>query len=115
MDYRQLNQHMLKDCYHLPWIDASLDALGGSRWFSTFDLRSGYHQVEMDPSDADKTTFLTRNGSFHFKVMPFGVCNAPATFQRLMNVVLSGLSVDVLLVYLDNITVHSTDLPSHLE
>ena len=69
----------------------------------------------MDPADADKTTFLTKNGSFRFKVMPFGLGNAPASFQRLMNVVSSGLSIDVLLVYLDDIIVHSTDLPFHLE
>ena len=115
MDYRQLNQRTLKDCYSLPRTDASLDDLGGSKWFSTFDLQNGYHQVEMDAADADNITFLTRNGSIRFKVMSFRLCNTPATFQRLMNVVLSGLSVDVMLVYLDDIIVHSTDLPSHLE
>ena len=79
------------------------------------NIRSGYHQVEMDHADAYNTTFLTQNGCFRFKIIPFGMCNAPVTFQRLMNVVFSGLSVDVLLVLLDNIIVHSTALPFQLE
>ena len=63
VDYRQLNLATVKDCYPLPRIDACLDALGGARWFSTFDLRSGYHQVAMDPRNAEKTTVITRNGT----------------------------------------------------
>ena len=105
---------MSKDAYPLPMIDVCLDALAGASWFSTFDLRSGYHQVEMDPRDADKITLATRRGTFRFKVMPFGLCNAPATFQRLMNVALAGLDSQVCLVYLDDIIVHSVDLESHL-
>ena len=115
VNYRQLNLETVKDCYLLPRIDACLDALGEARWFSTFDLRSGYHQVTMDPRDAEKTTFITRIGTYCFQAMPFELCNAPATFQRLMNVVLSGLNQDVLLVYLDDIIIHSGDLPSHLK
>ena len=89
---------------------------GEPRWFSIFDLRSGYHQVAMDPRDADMTTFITRNGTYCFQAMPFGLCNAPATFQkRLMNVVLSGLNQNILLVYLDDIIIHWVDLESHHE
>ena len=77
-------------------------------------VRSGYHQVAMDPRDAEKITFITRNGTYCFQAMPFGLCNALATYQRLMNVVLSGLNQDVL-VYLDDIIVHSGYLPSHLK
>lgn len=62
-----------------------LDALSGGAWFSTLDLRSGYHQVAVDPKDADKTAFFTRRGIFRWKVMPFELCNAPRTFQRLMD------------------------------
>ena len=115
VDYRQLNERTVKDSYPLPRIDVCLDALAGAKWFSTFDLRSGYHQVELDPRDADKTTFVTRRGTFRFRVMPFGLCNAPATFQRLMNVALAGLDPMVCLVYLDDIIVHSPDLRAHLE
>ena len=110
VDYRQLNEKTIKDAYSLPRIDVCLDALAGTSWFSTFDLRSEYHQVEMDPRDADKTKFAT----FRFKVMPFGLCNAPATFQRLMKVALAGLDPEVSLVYLDDIIVYSVDLESHL-
>ena len=92
VDYRQINERTMKVSYPLPRIDVCLDALAGATWFSTFDLRSGYHQVEMDVRDSDKTTFATRRGTFRFKVMPFGLCNAPATFQRLMNVALAVLN-----------------------
>ena len=75
--YRQLNERILKGSYTLPRIDECLDALAGTGWFSTFYLRSGYHQVEMDPRDSDKPTFVTRRGIFGFNVMPCGLCNAP--------------------------------------
>ena len=75
-----MNERMVKDSYPLPRIYVCLEALAGATWFSTFDLRSGYHQVEMDPKDSDKTMFLTRRGTFRFKVMTFGLCNTPATF-----------------------------------
>jgi len=88
IDYRQLNEKTKKDSYPLPRIDECLDALAEGSWFSTLDLRSGYHQVAMSPDDADKTAFVTRRGIFRWKVMPFGLCNAPATFQRLMDIVL---------------------------
>src|SRR5688572_29016332 len=105
IDYRQLNDRTKKDSYPLPRIDECLDALAGGGWFSTLDLRSGYHQVAMDPKDADKTAFVTRRGIFRWKVMPFGLCNAPATFQRLMDIVLSGLNFEVCLVYLDDVII----------
>ena len=109
VDYRQQNERTIKDAYPLPRIDVCLDA----SWFSTFDLRSEYYQVEMDPRDEDKTTFASRRGPFRFKVMQFGLCNAPATFQRLMNVALAELNPVVCLVYLDDMIVHSVDLESH--
>lgn len=113
VDYRKLNSVTVKDVYPLPRIDACLDTLAGSQWFSTFDLRAGYHQVKLHPRDAHKTTFLTRRGSFQFRVLPFGLCNAPATFERLMDLALSGLNYEVLLVYLDDIIVFSSDLEEH--
>src|ERR1043165_9429447 len=114
VDYRGINELTRKDAYPLPRIDTCLDALGGARYFSTFDLRSGYHQTKMADEDADKTSFVTRLGTFRFKVMPFGLCNAGATFQRVMDVALSGLNFDILLVYLDDIILFSDSISNHL-
>ncbi|KAL5509263.1 hypothetical protein EMCRGX_G004601 [Ephydatia muelleri] len=105
VDYRKLNSITRKDAYPLPRIDDSLDALNGSKWFSTLDLICGYWQVEMDENDRQKTAFCTQEGLFEFKVMPFGLCNAPATFQRLMNLVLSGIQWKSCLVYIDDIVI----------
>ena len=73
IDYRRLNEASQKDAYPLPRIDTCLDAMNSARWFSMFDLRSGYHQVLMDEESADKTNFITREGTFRFRVMPFGL------------------------------------------
>jgi predicted aspartyl protease len=113
IDYRRLNDITRKDVYPLPRIDTCLDALAGARWFSTFDLRSGYHQVKMNAMDKDKTAFVTRDGTFRFRVMPFGLCNAGATFQRLMDVIMSGLNFDICLVYLDDIVLFSSTVEEH--
>ena len=115
IDYRQLNDRTKKDSYPLPRIDECLDALAGGGWFSTLDLRSGYHQVAMEPNDADKTAFVTRRGIFRWKVMPFGLCNAPATFQRLMDIVLSGLNFEICLVYLDDVIIFGSTPEEHLD
>jgi hypothetical protein len=82
-----------------------IDNFSGSKWFSTLDLRSGYWQIKMDSQHKEKTAFTTGRGLWQFKVMPFGLCNAPATFQRLMEHVLAGLPWDVCAVYLDDIIV----------
>lgn len=115
VDYRKLNLLTKKDAYPLPRIDRCLDTLSGSVWYSTFDLRSGFHQVAMDPRDANKTTFVCHRGTFRFPKMPFGLCNAPATFQRLMDTVLTGLNYEICLAYLDDIILYSHDLETHLE
>ena len=115
VDYRRLNEVNRKDAYPLPRIDACLDAMNGARWFFTFDLRSGYHQVLMDDESREKQTYVTREGTFRFRVMPFGLTGAPATFQRLMDVVMSGQNLDVSLVYLDDIIVYSGDVDTHLD
>ena len=105
VDYRRLNGVTRKDSYPLPRIDDTLDRLAGMEWFSTLDLKSGYWQVEMDKGDKEKTAFVTSGGLWQFVVMPFGLCNAPATFERLMDRVLGGLPPEVALVYLDDILV----------
>ena len=91
VDYRHLNGIAMKDSYPLPRIEDTLDALVGSSWFSTVDFQSGYWQIAIDENDKEKTAFSVGNGLWQFKVMPFGLCNAPATFERLMENVLSNL------------------------
>ena len=105
VDYRKVNGITRKDAYPLPRVDDTLDTLSGSKWFTTLDLISGYWQVELEEKDREKTAFCTPDGLFEFKVMPFGLCNAPATFQRLMDMVLAGLQWANCLVYLDDIIV----------
>ena len=103
VDYRQLNDATTKDAYPLPRIDDTLDMLAGKQWFSTLDLASGYWQVSLSQEARVKTAFATHSGLFQFRVMPFGLCNAPATFERLMDRVLQGLRWSRCLVYLDDI------------
>ena len=105
IDYRQLNLHTYKDSYPLPRIETCLDSLRGSKFFSRLDLRSGYWQATIDPESADKTAVVTRRGTFKFKVLSFGLANAPALFQRLMDLILAGLTWEVCLVYLDDVIV----------
>lgn len=107
IDYRKLNNITTKDSFPLPRIDDTLDATSGSKWFSTLDLQSGYWQIEMNPRDKPKTAFVTSHGLWQFKVMPFGLCNAPATFERLMTKALAGLPLSMCLIYLDDILVHA--------
>ena len=114
VDYRKVNDITRKDAYPLPRIDECLDTLGGSKWFSTIDLRSGFFQVEIAESDAHKTAFVTRKDLYEFQVMPQGMCNSSATFQRLMNLVMAGLTYETCLVYIDDIVVFSDTLETHL-
>lgn len=114
VDYRRLNDITKKDSYPLPRIDDTLSALAGSAWFSTLDLKSGYWQVAIDPKDKEKTAFSTGSGLYQFTVMPFGLCNAPATFERLMELVLRGLTWKTCLVYLDDILVMGGTFEEHL-
>jgi hypothetical protein len=115
IDYRGLNAVTRKDAYPLPRTDSCLDAMNGAKWFTTFDLRNSYHQLELEPSDADKTAFICREGSFRFLTMPFGLCNAGATFQRLMDMVMAGLNFEICLVYMDDIVIFSKTLEQHVE
>ncbi|GFY21178.1 retrovirus-related Pol polyprotein from transposon opus [Trichonephila clavipes] len=115
VDYRWLNDVTKNDSYPLPRIDDTLDTIAGNTWFSTLDLKSGYWQVEIYPDDKEKNAFTTGQELWQFKVMPFVLCNAPATFERLMETVLGGLSYEVYLVYLDDIIFVGRSFEEHLK
>ena len=118
VDYRKLNDISIKDAYPLPNIEETFDSLNGASMFCSLDLASGFWQVEMDEDSAAKTAFVTRNGLFQFKVMPFGLCNAPATFERLMEIILRGLLWKGSMVYIDDIICYGksfSDTAGHLE
>ena len=114
VDYRKLNKVTKRDNYPLPRIDDMLETLSGCQWFSSLDLASGFWQVELDPKDREKSTFITRFGTYEFTVMPFGLCNAPATFQRLMDTVLRDILWQFVVVYIDDINVGSKTFDEHL-
>jgi transposase InsO family protein len=113
VDYRAINKITVKNRYPLPRIDECLEQLGSAKYFSTLDLKSGYHQVRLRDQDKEKTAFNTRYGQFQFKVLPFGLTNAPPTFQSLMNRVLEEFKDKFALVYLDDILIFSPTLDQH--
>ena len=108
IDYRKLNGITRKNAYPLPRIDECLESLGGAKWFCTLDLQSGYWQIGMNPEDKEKTAFATHMGLYEFNVMSFGLCNAPATFEAMMETMLRGLLWKKCLVYLDDIIVYGS-------
>uniref|UniRef100_A0A8C5BVU7 Gypsy retrotransposon integrase-like protein 1 n=1 Tax=Gadus morhua TaxID=8049 RepID=A0A8C5BVU7_GADMO len=115
VDYRLLNRKTRKDAFPLPRIEESLDSLAGARWFTTLDLASGYNQVPVTEQDKSKTAFCTPFGLFEFNRMPFGLCNAPSTFQRLMQRMFGDQQCQSLLLYLDDIVVFSSSVSQHLQ
>ena len=115
VDFRRVNQVTSKDAFPLPRIQDALESLSGSRWFSTLDLQSGYWQVEMEEEDKPKTAFTTGSGLYQFVVMPFGLANAPASFERLMERVLAGLTPELCLVYLDDLIIHAKNFEEELK
>ena len=114
IDYRRLNEVTVKDAYPLPRIDMVLDCLSTARLFSTLDLQSGYWQLEMDPKDRSKMAFITKYGFYEYSKLPFGLCNAPSTFQRCMELVFLGLKWKTILIYLDDIIIFTSDFQEHL-
>nr|XP_034195346.1 uncharacterized protein LOC117611508 [Osmia lignaria] len=113
IDFRKLNEKTISDAYPLPNITDILDQVGSAKYFSVFDLKSSFHQTPMHPEDKHKTAFSTPFGHFEFNRMPFGLKNAAATFQRLMNNVLDGLQGLELFVFIDDIVIYASSLQEH--
>ena len=115
LDLRNINSRTVKDAYSLPRIDESLDCLKGSKWFSSLDLKCGYWQVEMEEESKPYTAFTVGPlGFFECERMPFGLVNAPATFQRLMENCLGELHLQSCIIYLDDVIVFSSTFEEHL-
>ena len=112
-DFRKVNDASRKDSYPLPRISEVISTLSGARVFSTLDLKSGYHQIEMNPEDSPKTAFSTQFGLFEWKVMPMGLSGSPSTFQRLMDLLMTGLAWRGVLVYLDDLLIFGRNHDEH--
>lgn len=115
IDYRGVNNRSVRDAYPLPRIDLCLQSLGSVRYFTTLDLQSGYWQIQVEESDIPKTAFITKYGLFEYTKMPFGLCNAPGTFQRCMELVFRGPQWKTLLIYLDDIIILGSTMEENLD
>ncbi|CAB5212107.1 unnamed protein product [Rhizophagus irregularis] len=115
IDYRKLNNITKTDAYPLPRIDELLEKFRKGNWFTSLDLAAGYHQVEMAEEDKEKTAFICSQGLYEYNVMPFGLKNAPGTFQRLMDEILEEYVGEFVTVYLDDIMIYSRNFEEHLE
>ena len=115
VDYRALNQQTVKNRYALPRIDDLIDQLSGAKYFTSLDLAQGYHQIRVTKEDVPKTAFRTPLGHFQYLVLPFGLTNAPATFQSTMNELFRAYVGKFVLVYLDDILIYSRNPKEHVE
>ena len=115
VDYRDLNGRTVKDRYSLPAVDETINMFKGANWFTKMDLQSGFHQVAIKEESRHKTAFRTRLGSYAWRVRPFGLCNAPSVFQRLMNRVLAENLNQFVIVYVDDIVIFSRSLEDHMK
>ena len=113
IDYRRLNSISNMDAYPMPRVDDLIDRLGDAKFITTLDLSRGYWQVPVCEEDQDKTAFVTSYGLFQFRVMPFGLQGAPATFQCMMDVLLSDVG-QFAAAYLDNVSIYSQTWADHV-
>ena len=114
IDLRKLNDVTVKDCYPLHLLQDYIDALERCRYFTTLDMASGYYQLEVAEEDREKTAFVRTYGLFSFRIMPFGLCNAPATFSRSISLVRRGLSWKSVIAFLGDVVVLGRDFDSHM-
>ena len=114
VDYRALNKATVKDVYPLPIIEECLDTLYGNCWFSKLDANSAYWQIPLAEEDRSKTAFTTKHGLYEFVRLAFGLCNAPATYSRVINLILRGLTWNMVLAFLDDIMVLGKTFHEHL-
>ena len=115
VDYRNLNKLTILNKYPLPLIDELRDRVAGAKVFTNLDLKDGYHLIRMRKGDEHKRAFRTRYGQYEYKVMPFGLVNAPATFQTMMNKILREFLDHGVVVYLDDILIYSENMDEHIE
>lgn len=116
VDYRKLNEQTIKDAYPLTRIDDNLDSLNGTEWFSSLDLDMAYHQVPLAEGDKEKTAFATPGGGlYQYVTMPFGLCNAAGTFQRIIEKALTNLQWHAAVLYLDDIVVFGKTFEEHFK
>ena len=115
VDYRRLNALIVKDKFPLPVIDEFMDELAGAKWFTSLDMRSGFHQIRMNSLDQYKTAFQTHHGHYEYKVMPYGLTGAPATFQSVMNHVLAPLLRKCVVVFIDDILIYNKTYSEHIQ
>lgn len=115
VDYRALNRITKRNNAPLPRCDEMFDRLGEATVFSKMDLKVGFHQIRVQASDVEKTAFNTKYGQFEYLVMPMGLCNAPATFQSLMNRIFYNCIDVFLVVYMDDLLIFSKNEADHLE
>ena len=115
VDYRNLNKLTILNKYPLPLMDELRDRVAGAKVFTKLDLKDGYHLIRMRKGDAHKTAFRTRYSQYEYKVMPFGLVNAPATFQTLMNKILREFLDHGVDVYLDDILLYSDNMDDHIK
>lgn len=111
MDYRGLNAHTVKNKFPLPIIEE----LHGAKWFTTLELTSGFHQILVHPADQFKTAFQTHHGHYEYKVMPYGLTGAPATFQSVINHILAPLLKKCAVVFIDDILIYRKTFKEYVE
>lgn len=114
VDYRQLNKITIKEKYPMPMIEDLIDRLQGCKFYTSLDLKSGYHQIPIKDEDVHKTAFITNDGHFEYLRMPFGVCNGPAVFQRLMNTVLGNLRFGRVVCYMDDLLIATKTMEENI-